>query len=129
MPFQDHPLPADFSVVPIIQRSKPLPPRKKKGAVARITRDLKQGIIEAAENIGSDGNGEGGLVGFLEDLGRHHKKAFAGLLGKVLPMQPSASTGVSPVAINIIGVPSGHYLSEEDIAKARGETLQIEHYE
>jgi hypothetical protein len=44
-------------------------------------------------------------------------------------MQPSASTGASPVAINIIGVPSGHFLSEEDIAKSRGESLQIEHYE
>ena len=60
MPFTDRPLPADFEV-PAIAPRKPgkylfgpnrPSPGKAKGAVAKITRDIKNGIVEAAENIG-----------------------------------------------------------------------------
>ena len=45
MPFEDHPLPAAFHVEPIVPR-KPgrggnHPPRKKKGAINKLTRDVK----------------------------------------------------------------------------------------
>jgi hypothetical protein len=90
MPFQDRPLPANFEVSAIIQhKTKRTPPRKPKGAIAKITRDLKEGIIDAAVIVGSDGEGTGGLTGFLVDLALHHKKAYAGLLAKVLPLQIS----------------------------------------
>jgi hypothetical protein len=102
------------------RRGKVPPPRKKPGAKALITRDLKQGIMDAAELYGSDGKGTGGLTGYLFLLAGKHPKAFAGLLGKVLPMTVSAAHQVSPVAINIIAVPHDQYLSPADIARLSG---------
>ena len=137
-PFADRELPADFEIKPIVKRQyrglRPFGPDnpapvKQKGAVAKITRDLKEGIITAAENIGSDGNGTGGLVGFLEDLGRNHKKAFASLLVKLIPMQISGddTIGNRIGTVNVISIPHDTYLSSEDIERLRLPGRAIEH--
>lgn len=62
-------------------------PGRPKGSVNKTTAMLKEAIIMAAENVGSDGTGKGSLTGYCEFLARSEPKAFAGLLGKVLPMQ------------------------------------------
>ena len=54
MPFEDHPLPAAFHVEPIVPR-KPgrggnHPPRKKKGAINKLTRDVEAGILDGASH-------------------------------------------------------------------------------
>ena len=138
------PTPDDFvSALPIInpRPRKPgtftpgntLSRGRMKGSVNRITKDLKLGLLDAAESLGEDGNGKNGLTGYLRFVGANHPKAFCHMLGKVLPLQING-TGLAsdapPVAINIICVPSGHFLSEEDIAHTRGEPVQppqIEH--
>ena len=63
MPFCDRPLPESFQPTPAgnLKRRgvKPV------GAVTKITRDLKHGIIDATVAYGSDGQGKGGLTGYL----------------------------------------------------------------
>ena len=120
MPFQDRPLPANFEVSSIIQhKTKRTPPRKPKGAIAKITRDLKEGIIDAAVIVGSDGEGTGGLTGFLVDLALHHKKAYAGLLAKILPLQisPHYNAGAMIGSVNIISVPTGSHFSAAELQR------------
>jgi hypothetical protein len=88
------------------------------------------GIIEAAANLGRDGNGAGGVTGYLEYLGRHHPKAFSHLLGKVLPLTVRAEglSGTVIGAVNVISVPCDHYLSAQDIERLRAPALQqLEH--
>jgi hypothetical protein len=97
---------------------------RRKGTPNAITRDLKRGILDAAELYGSNGKGEGGLTGYLFMLAGKHPKAFAGLLSKVLPMTINTNSQVSPVAINIIAVPHDQYLSPTDIAKLSGPALE-----
>lgn len=53
----------------------------------------------AAEQTGSDLKGEGGLIGYCQFLAKNEPKAFAGLLGRVLPLQV---TGSSEEPIHII---------------------------
>ena len=60
---------------------------RKKGVPNKTTAVLKEAIITAAEQVGEDGNGTGGLTGYLVHIAKNDIKAFAGLLGKVLPMQ------------------------------------------
>lgn len=96
--------------------NKPPNPRKP-GRVNVITRDIKRGIIDAAEKHGSDGRGKDGLTGYLFHLSRKHPKAFAGLLGKLLPLQVSGHIGHSVGAVNIIAVPADRYLTAEDMAR------------
>jgi hypothetical protein len=103
-----------------------LKPHRRKGSPNAITSDLKQGIMDAADLYGSDGKGTGGLTGYLFMLAGKHPKAFAGLLGKVLPMTVSASSHVSPVAINIIAVPHDNYLSQDDIARLSAPAIDLE---
>ena len=47
----------------------------------------------AAEQVGEDGKGTDGLVGYLRRVATEDVKAFAGLLGKVLPMQITGEDG------------------------------------
>jgi hypothetical protein len=63
---------------------------KPKGAVNKTTKLLKEAILLAAEKVGSDGEGKDGLTGYLVEVARSDVKAFAGLLGKVIPLQVNA---------------------------------------
>ena len=98
------------------------------GTHNRLTRDLKRGIIDAAEKYGADGKGRDGLTGYLFHLAGKHPKAFAGLLGKILPLQVTGNVGQFIGTVNVISVPVDHYLSPEDIARlAVAEVPAIEH--
>lgn len=60
---------------------------RSKGTPNKTTGLLKEAIITAAETVGSDGEGKDKLVGYLTMLAKSEAKAFAGLLGRVLPLQ------------------------------------------
>jgi hypothetical protein len=124
MPFCDRPLPESFQPTPVgnLKRRgvKPV------GAVAKITRDLKHGIIDAAVAYGSDGQGKGGLTGYLFFLAGKHPKAFASL-GKMLPLQVNGSIQSVVGQINVVSVPVDHYLSPEDVRKLAPAPPTIEH--
>ena len=60
-------------------------PGRPKGSVNKTTSLLKEAIILAAEKTGDAG--VGGLTGYCQFLAREEPKAFAALLGRVLPLQ------------------------------------------
>jgi hypothetical protein len=80
---------------------------RSKGTPNKTTGALKEAILLAAEQTGSDGKGEGGLIGYLKRVAHTDIKAFAGLLGRVLPMQVAGDPD-NPVVvageIRLIGV-------------------------
>jgi len=53
-----------------------------------MTRDLKELILDSLEGIGGQQ--------WLERLGRTEKKAFATLIGKLIPLQVHGMSGVDP---------------------------------
>ena len=136
--FVDRPLPASLEL-PRLQAPRPRDKRldnlqhlgRTKGLRNKITRDLKEGIIDAAVIVGSDGCGTGGLTGFLVDLAMNHKKAYASLLVKLLPMQVTGSSGTTGSRIgtvNVISIPPGVHLSPEQLALAeQGKPFTIDH--
>ena len=71
-------------------------PGRPKGVPNKNTTKLKDAILQAAENAG----GKDGLVGYLTKLADENQTAFAGLLGKVLPMQVAGDPD-APVEIRI----------------------------
>lgn len=78
-------------------------PGRPKGSPNKTTALVKEAIIKAAEAVGNPASGEGGLVGYCEFLARDEPKAFAQLIGKVLPLQvqgPDDEDG-KPQAIQI----------------------------
>lgn len=66
---------------------------RKKGSANKTTALLKDAIIRAAEATGADKAGRDGLVGYCTFLAKEEPKAFAQLLGKVLPMQVTGEDG------------------------------------
>jgi hypothetical protein len=81
---------------------------RPKGALNKTTSLLKEAILLAAEQQGSNGAGKDGLAGYCQFLAEKEPRAFAQLLGKVLPMQVALDGITSPVVpvINVtIGAP------------------------
>lgn len=76
-------------------------PGRPKGAPNKTTALLKEAIIRAAEAVGEDGKGRGKLTGYCTFLAKEEPKAFAQLLGKVLPMQIAGDDG-GPVVLEIV---------------------------
>lgn len=66
---------------------------RAKGTPNKTTALLKEAIIRAAEATGEDGKGKGRLTGYCKFLATSEPKAFAQLLGKVLPMQVTGEDG------------------------------------
>lgn len=62
---------------------------RTKGTPNKTTALLKDAILKAAEATGEDGQGKGKLTGYCKFLARQEPKAFAGLLGRILPTQIS----------------------------------------
>lgn len=60
---------------------------RPKGSLNKNTALLKEAVLKAAELEGQDGAGKDGLTGYCRRLARDEPKAFAGLLGKILPTQ------------------------------------------
>ena len=64
-------------------------PGRPKGSPNKTTKILKDAILQAADEVGLDGKGKGGLVGYCKMVAVASPQAFCGLLGKVLPTQLS----------------------------------------
>jgi len=89
---------------------------KRKRQHNKITRDLKEGIIDAAIAVGEDGKGRDGLLGYLKMLARKHPKYYTQLLARVLPLQVSGGIGVGIIGeVNIVSVPVERYLSPREV--------------
>jgi hypothetical protein len=58
---------------------------RKKGSQNRVTRDVKEAILEAGERIGSDGKGKDGLVGAVMGVYRRKPEAWMAALAKLIP--------------------------------------------
>lgn len=67
---------------------------RAKGTPNKTTTLLKEATILAAEQVGRDGRGKEGLVGFLRtQAAKKNNGPFMALLGKVLPMQLTGADG------------------------------------
>jgi len=78
-------------LLPAAAKPKRRPPAagigRKKGTPNKTTAVLKEAILLAAEQVGENGRGKDGLVGYIKRVARKDTKAMAALLGKVLPLQ------------------------------------------
>lgn len=75
-------------VQPVAKRKPPAAGMgRKKGSRNKTTTALKDAILLAAAEVGEDGKGKGELMGYLKRVAMEDVKAFAGLLGRVLPLQ------------------------------------------
>ncbi len=65
---------------------------RKPGTPNKLTQELRDAVIEAAERVGSDEKGKDGLIGYLMRVGRNDTKAFGSLLRAVLPLRIDLET-------------------------------------
>ena len=63
---------------------------RPKGSPNKITARVREAIVQAAENHGRDGKGKDGLTGYLTKLAAEEPRAFASLLGRIVPTQIEA---------------------------------------
>ena len=75
-------------------------PGQGKHGPQKSTIVLKEAILLAAEQAGEDGKGKDGLTGYLRRVAAEDVKAFASLLGKVLPLQVSGEGG-GPIGLSL----------------------------
>jgi hypothetical protein len=73
--------------------------------------NLKQLILDAAAEIGLDGTGREGLLGYLKYAATAFPKNYLGLLSKVMPLQIDSRSTVNVIEhVNIVSVPSDRYM-------------------
>ena len=72
---------------------------RKPGTQNATPKLLKDCILMAAELSGQDGEGKGGLVGLLLRMATEDLRAFAMLLGRVLPLQQIESRNDVPAEV------------------------------
>ena len=94
----------------------------------KITRDIRQGCIDGCARHGSNGRGEGGFAGYIFFLAKRHPKAACRVIEKLLPLQVNGNGlgGAVIGTINVQSIPSGSFLSSEDIRKIQQPQL-LEH--
>ena len=86
-----------------IGKGKPGPGRPK-GSPNKVTRALKEAILEAAEAAG----GKGGIVAYLTRQAKENPRAFLPLLGRILPIEvnsPNESLAPRPAVIQLVAQP------------------------
>ena len=71
---------------------------RARGTPNRVSRLVREAIVEAAALVGEDGEGAEGLVGYLKLLAVTEPRAYASLLGRVLPYQITVDDGPQPLA-------------------------------
>jgi hypothetical protein len=81
---------------------------RKKGTPNRFNMDLIQAIVQAAEQVGSDGKGNGGVDGYLQMLAGQKAGYFVGLLRQAVQKQVPATEPESEIV----------YATEQDYRQA-----------
>lgn len=76
-----------------VEGSRPKTGGRVKGTPNKTTALLKDAILGAADAVGEDMQGKGKLTGYCKFLAKSEPKAFAALLGRVLPMQVTGEDG------------------------------------
>lgn len=64
------------------------------GKPNKVTRIVKEALLDAMDESGEDGKGKGGNVGYLKWLSRAEPVAFAALIARIIPQQLQATVGV-----------------------------------
>lgn len=78
---------------------------RRPGSANVFTRLVKEAIVLAAEQVGSDGNGKGGLIGYLRAQARRYPEEYLKLLARLMPYQlvgPNDSAPVVKVELSLI---------------------------
>lgn len=81
-------------------------PGRPKGIPNKVTRTLKEAILEAAETVGLEKqpDASNGLVAYLAHIARNNESGMCGMLGKVLPMTIQGGDGTKdgePIVIHL----------------------------
>ena len=82
----------------------------------KINRTVKDALTGAAERIGADGHGAGGMDGFVEAVGRQNLEFLAASIVRscVPPAKDpeDAAAGGTVVVLEPVSIPSGHFFVE-----------------
>lgn len=74
---------------------------RKEGANGKINKLIRECVLQAADNVGSDGRGKDGVVGYLEERAKDQPQAFMGLLGRAMPMQVEGTNDDGSITVTI----------------------------
>lgn len=76
---------------------------RQKGVTNKIPRGIKEAIALAMEELGRDGEGKEGTVGFFKNLWAEYPELFVRLVERILPLQV---TGRDGGPIQTVSIPS-----------------------
>jgi hypothetical protein len=92
-------------------------PGRAKGVHNKLTRDIKEGILDGAVAHGLDGKGKGGLQGYLTMCAAKYPKNYMYLLAKLLPfvVRNTVDATLRVQKVNVVPVQSDRYVTAEQM--------------
>ena len=93
---------------------------RKAGVPNRFPRDLRDAILAAAENVGSDGLGRDGLVGYFIWLATKRPRIFVKLLLRLLSLEAKQPPVTEPPSWDL------RLLTEEEFVEFRRLIMKIQ---
>jgi hypothetical protein len=96
----------------------------------KLTKTIKQAMIEAGEKTGSDGKGKEEIVGVFKAVARADIVAYGQMLSRLVPTEIAAEiNNVSGIGqVNMVSAPSGTFLTQKQLEHLNdtGELLSVE---
>ena len=86
--------PFEYRDTPKLRNGNQIGPGRQPGSKNKVPMMLRDAILVAARELGADGKGKDGLVGYLKKIARKNPVAYITLLRAVLPLTVRAEVNI-----------------------------------
>ena len=101
----------------VVKKGERFGGRRKGSPHRKIPTIIREAALIACENVGRDGRGKDGLIGYFERIALVEPVAMVGLVGKILPYQVNAT---------VASVDVRYRSSEEILAEMRARGIEVQ---
>jgi hypothetical protein len=95
------------------------------GVANKLTRDIKQGMMQSAIEHGRNGRGLDGLPGFCAWLLANDLKSWCSIFARMVPLDLHAEVSHHNFQVNVVSIPRGRFFTKDEARKVLAGELDL----